>query len=71
VENVNEVAQSAAAAAQQMSTATETLVDMAQELLKLTAQFRIQETATEEAKSLPAAVAEPAALLEEDAATRS
>lgn len=41
VENVNDVAQSAAAAAQQMSQATEMLAGMAQELLKLTAQFRI------------------------------
>ncbi len=41
VENVNDVAQSAASAAQQMSQATEMLAGMAQELLKLTARFRI------------------------------
>jgi hypothetical protein len=39
----NEVAQSAAAAAEQMSLATEKLADMAQELLKMTTEFRIED----------------------------
>jgi len=43
VENVNDVAQNAATAAQEMSRATEVLAGMAEELLKLTAQFRIQD----------------------------
>jgi methyl-accepting chemotaxis protein len=42
VEDVNEVAQNAASAAQEMSQATESLAGMAQELQKLTAQFRIE-----------------------------
>ncbi|MGA2614535.1 MAG: methyl-accepting chemotaxis protein [Spirochaetia bacterium] len=71
VENVNEVAQSAAAAAQQMSQATEMLADMAQELLKLTAQFRIQEIASVAEESLPAAVVAPAALPKGDVETAS
>ena len=41
VENVNEVTQSAATAAEQMSAATEQLSMMAQELQRLTAQFKI------------------------------
>ncbi len=41
VENVNEVTQGAASAAEEMSAATEQLAGMAQELQKLTAQFKI------------------------------
>ena len=54
VENVNEVAQSAATAAEEMSRATETLADMAQELLKVTAQFRIEETGSADHQPLMA-----------------
>ncbi|HET6450602.1 MAG TPA: methyl-accepting chemotaxis protein [Spirochaetia bacterium] len=42
VEDVNEVAQNAATAAQEMSKSTEALAAMAQELQKLTGQFRIE-----------------------------
>jgi len=41
VENVNEVTQTAASAAEEMSAATEQLATMAQELQKLTSQFKI------------------------------
>jgi methyl-accepting chemotaxis protein len=44
VENVNDVTQSAASSAEEMSSATEQLASMAQELQKMTAQFRIEET---------------------------
>jgi hypothetical protein len=43
VENVNEVTQSAASSAEEMSAATEQLSSMAQELQKLTSQFTIDE----------------------------
>jgi methyl-accepting chemotaxis protein len=63
VENVNEVTQSAASAAEGMSRATELLASMAQELQKLTAQFKIQEieTRTDET-ALPGKTAEKPAL---------
>jgi methyl-accepting chemotaxis protein len=54
VENVNEVTQSAASAAEEMSRATEMLAGMAQELQKLTEQFKIEESiAGSEGLSLP------------------
>jgi methyl-accepting chemotaxis protein len=54
VENVNEVTQSAASAAESMSRATELLAGMAQELQKLTEQFKIREIeARMEEKALP------------------
>ena len=41
VENVNELTQSTAAAAEQMSSSTGQLSEMAQELLKLVARFKV------------------------------
>jgi methyl-accepting chemotaxis protein len=53
VEDVNEVAQDAASAAQEMSKATELLAGMAQELQKLTAQFRIEGSEAMELNAQP------------------
>jgi methyl-accepting chemotaxis protein len=63
VENVNEVTQSAASAAEGMSRATELLAGMAQELQKLTEQFKIQEIeARKEEIALPGKTVEKPAL---------
>lgn len=63
VENVNELTQSAATAAEEMSRATELLADMAQELQKLTEQFKIQEAAAgNEELLIPGEIVEKPAL---------
>jgi len=46
VENVNEVTQTAASAAEEMSASTEQLSGLAQELQQMTAQFKIGEEDT-------------------------
>jgi hypothetical protein len=43
VESVNEVTQSAASSAEEMSSATEQLASMAQELQRLMSQFKIED----------------------------
>ncbi len=57
VENVNQVTQDRGSAAEEMSAATEQLAVMAQELQKLTSQFKIDDTVS----PLAAARVEPAA----------
>jgi methyl-accepting chemotaxis protein len=63
VENVNELTQSAASAAEEMSRATELLAGMAQELQKLTEQFKIEESVSgKEELALPGKILQQRAL---------